>query len=85
VLTTRRRSEQTQGRLSAALHQHVVRSHALNGDAGRVFTFCECRAAGSECDSDVPLVRALPVRATIFLKEAPVLDPKPEFALPYRI
>ncbi len=28
---------------------------------------------------------ATPVRAAIFLKEAPVLDPKPEFASPYRI
>jgi hypothetical protein len=52
------RSEQTQSRLSAALHQHAVRLRALNGDAGRVFSFCECSAAGSECDSDVPLVSA---------------------------
>ncbi len=28
---------------------------------------------------------ATPVRAAIFLKEAPVLDPRPESALPYRI
>ena len=28
---------------------------------------------------------ANPVKAAIFLKEAPVLDPRSEFALPYRI
>ena len=49
---------ETQSRLSAALQQRAVRLRALNGDAGRVFSFCECPAAGSECDSDVPLSNA---------------------------
>lgn len=38
------------GPLSAVLHQHAVRLMALNGDAGRVFSFCECSAASPEID-----------------------------------
>ena len=59
---------------------------ALNGDAGRAFSFS---ALSSNSPGSRPFkprdAGATPVRAAIFLKEAPVLDPRPESASPYRI
>ena len=59
---------------------------ALNGDAGRAFSFS---ALSSNSPGSRPFkprdAGATPVRAAIFLKEAPVLDPRLEPALPYRI
>ena len=72
------------GRVGAAPRHHAVRPRALNGDAGRV-----CSALSSNSSGSRPFkprdAGATPVRAANFLKEAPVLDPRSEFALPYRI
>ena len=66
--------------------QHAVRLMALNGDAGRVFYFFALSSNSSGFRPFKPRdTGATPVRAAIFLKEAPVLDPRPEFALPSRI
>ena len=74
------------GPLSAVLHQRAVRLMALNGDAGRAFSFSALSSNSSGSRSFKPRdTGATPVRAAIFLKEAPVLDPRPESALPYRI
>ena len=74
------------GPLSAALHRRAVRLRALNGDAGRAFSFSALSSNSSGSRPFKPRdAGATPVRAAIFLKEAPVLDPRPESALPYRI
>ena len=76
----------SQDRLSAVLHQRAVRLMALNGDAGRAFSFSALSSNSSGSRPFKPRdAGATPVRAAIFLKEAPVLDPRPESALPYRI
>ena len=87
-------------------HQRAVRLMALNGDAGRAFSFSalssnssgsrpfkprdagaidSLRSGPCPAPAGAPFRCASPVRAAIFLKEAPVLDPRPESALPYRI
>ena len=74
------------GPLSAVLHKRAVRLMALNGDAGRAFFFSALSSNSSGSRPFKPRdTGANPVRAAIFLKEAPVLDPRPESALPYRI
>jgi hypothetical protein len=74
------------GPLSAVLHKRAVRLMALNGDAGRAFSFSALSSNSSGSRPFKPRdAGATPVRAAIFLKEAPVLDPRPESALPYRI
>ena len=66
--------------------KRAVRLRALNGDAGRAFSFS---ALSSNSLGSRPFkprdAGATPVRAANFLKEAPVLDPRPESASPYRI
>ena len=95
------------GLLSAVLHQRAVRLMALNGDAGRAFSFSALSSNSSGSRPFKPrdagaidslrsgpcphlLVRRSAAvhpsrRSFIFLKEALVLDPRPESALPYRI
>ena len=66
--------------------QRAVRLMALNGDAGRAFSFSALSSNSSGSRPFKPRdAGATPVRAAIFLKEAPVLDPRPESALPSRI
>ena len=66
--------------------KRAVRLMALNGDAGRAFSFSALSSNSSGSRPFKPRdAGATPVRAAIFLKEAPVLDPRPESALPYRI
>ena len=74
------------GTATAVLHKRAVRLRALNGDAGRAFHFSALSSNSSGSRPFKPRdAGATPVRAAIFLKEAPVLDPRPESALPYRI
>ena len=71
---------------TAVLHKRAVRLMALNGDAGRAFSFSALSSNSSGSRPFKPRdAGATPVRAAIFLKEAPVLDPRLESASPYRI
>ena len=68
------------------LHQRAVRQVALNGEAGRTYSFSALSSNSSGSRPFMPWdAGATPVKATIFLKEAPVLDPRPGNALPSRI
>jgi hypothetical protein len=75
-----------QGRSRRSCSKHAVRLRALNGDAGRGF---HLSALSSNRPGSRPFkprdAGATPARAAIFLKEAPALDPRLEFALPPRI
>ena len=70
---------------TAVLHQRAVRLMASNGDAGRAFSFRPFVLPARSPRFHRGGPGAAPGRATIFLKEAPALDPKPGNVSPYRI